>query len=304
MWNNPDFNNMPMQNMSNQFMNLNQNNQQELIKPYKEKIKKLEKELEEKSEEITQLKLQLLQYNNSNNQQFMNNNMNQMNMMNINMNQMGMMSNNMNQMNMMNNNMNQMNNNIINNNPMFQISNQMNLNYNMMMPVMPMGNSFQEEIKFLTIEVKMENYQIIKIQCKSDDKMETLINKFCLKANFKKEEYEFLINGITKVKSDLTIKDNGINGDNYFILAKKIISNYVNTGEFHHEIIPREEKTLYLQNGLNNKNQKKKKVCFTLNPGLKIVIFIEESQTIQYALIKFCEKVNIPIQSINEFFFI
>ena len=40
MWNNPNNFNMPMQNMPNQFLNLNQNNLQELIKPYKEKIKK------------------------------------------------------------------------------------------------------------------------------------------------------------------------------------------------------------------------------------------------------------------------
>ena len=350
MWNNPGINNMPMQNMPNQFMNLNQNNLQELIKPYKDKIKKLEKELEEKSEEITQLKLQLLQYNNSNKQQFMNNNMdnmnnimnqmcmmninmNQMNMMNNNMNRMGMMndnmnqmgnmnnnmnqmgtmSNNMNQMNMMNNNMNQMgnmnnnmnqmNNNIISN-PMFQMCNQMNINDNMMMPVMPMGNTFQEEIKYLTIKVKMENNQSIQIQCKSDDKMETLINKFCCKVNSEKEEYEFLINGITKVKSDLTIKDNGINGNNYFILAKKIISNYINSRPFHREIIPRKEETLFLTNELNNKNQNKKNVCFVLNRGQRIVFPIEENKTIRDVLIEFCEKLNIPIPSINELLFL
>lgn len=320
MGNNQGINNMPMQTMPNQFMNLNQDNLQELIKPYKDKIKKLEKELEEKSEEITQLKLQLLQYNNSNKQQFMNNNMdnmnnimnqmcmmninmNQMNMMNNNMNRMGMMNDNMNQMGNMNNNMNQMNNNIISN-PMFQMCNQMNINDNMMMPVMPRGNIFQEEIKYLTIKVKMENNQSIQIQCKSDDKMETLINKFCCKVNSEKEEYEFLINGITKVKSDLTIKDNGINGNNYFILAKKIISNYINSRPFHRETIPRKEETLFLTNELNNKNQNKKNVCFVTNRGLRIVIPIEENKTIQYVLIKFCEKLSIPIQSINELFFL
>ena len=194
MWNNPNNFNMPMQNMPNQFLNLNQNNLQELIKPYKEKIKKLEQELEEKNEEITQLKLQLLQYNNSNNQQFMNNNM-------------GQMSNNMNQMNMFNNNMNQMNNNMMFN-PMFQMCNQMNINDNkMMMPFIPRGNSFQKEVKYLFIEVKMENNQNIKIQCKSDEKMETLIDKFSCKMGFgfKKEEYVFLINGNIKVNNDLTI---------------------------------------------------------------------------------------------------
>ena len=65
-----------MQNvMPNQYINLKESTLEELIRPYKEKIKQLEKELEEKRAEIDKLRIRLLQNNNinKNNQQFNNN---------------------------------------------------------------------------------------------------------------------------------------------------------------------------------------------------------------------------------------
>ena len=50
--------NMPnMQNNQNQFINLNASYLEDLIRPYKEKIEKLENEVKEKQKEIDQLKL-------------------------------------------------------------------------------------------------------------------------------------------------------------------------------------------------------------------------------------------------------
>ena len=74
MWNG-NFNNMPMQTMQNQMMNFNETNLEELIKPYQEKIRKLEDEISQKDFLITQLKFKLSQINNANknNQQFINN---------------------------------------------------------------------------------------------------------------------------------------------------------------------------------------------------------------------------------------
>ena len=70
-----------MYNMQNQ-SNSNEINIEEIIKPFQEKIKKLEDEIREKDLEIAKLKFKLLQIDNTNknNQQFMNNNMGHINM--------------------------------------------------------------------------------------------------------------------------------------------------------------------------------------------------------------------------------
>ena len=151
---------MFMNNMENQ-SNSKDINIEEIIKPFKEKIRKLQDEISEKDSEIAQLKFKLMQYNNGNkvNNQFINNNMLQMNnKMNNNMvqmnnkmnNNMGQMNNNMGQMNnQMNYNMGQMNNNMgqMNNqmNPMNNNGNQMFMNminnpFNMMNNQFNMNN--------------------------------------------------------------------------------------------------------------------------------------------------------------------
>ena len=66
-----------MNNMQNQFKDIYQIKIEELIKPYQEKIKKLEDEIRLKDLEITQLKFKLFQ--NDFNQQLMNQGKNQMN---------------------------------------------------------------------------------------------------------------------------------------------------------------------------------------------------------------------------------
>ena len=127
-----------MQNQSNS----KEINIKEIIKPFKEIIRKLQDEINEKESEIAQLKFKLMQNDNSNktNQQSMNNNMGQMNMMNNRMGQMNMMNNSMEQMNnQMNNNMGQMN--MMNNN-MGQMNNQMNNN----MGQMNMMNNSMEQM--------------------------------------------------------------------------------------------------------------------------------------------------------------
>ena len=92
MWNG-NFGDMPMQTMQNQMMNFNETNLEELIKPYQEKIRKLEDEISQKDFLITQLKFKLSQINNANknNQQLINNTGNNMDNQ-FNQNQMNMMS--------------------------------------------------------------------------------------------------------------------------------------------------------------------------------------------------------------------
>ena len=203
-----------MLNMQSQYMcmNFNEIKIEELVKPYQEKIKKLEDEIREKDLEITQLKFKLIQNNNINKnaEQFMYNNMNSMNMM-------YQMNNQFNQNNMMSTPMNQFNNNMMNN--MFQMMDQMNLNNNQGMENIKIGdNNNEKQPKFLTIRVIMEDGQVINIQSKSDDKMEQVINKFCTKAGVKKEDYYFLVKGKI-AKEDSTVEDNEIQNDLDYILA-------------------------------------------------------------------------------------
>jgi hypothetical protein len=58
------------------------------------------------------------------------------------------------------------------------------------------------------------------MKCKSNEKMEEIINKFCFKSQLKKEEFKFIVNG-NKVKMNLTIDKNGINNENKVIYVEK-----------------------------------------------------------------------------------
>ena len=236
-----------IQDNQNQYINLNEYYLEDLIRPYKEKIEKLESELKEKQKEIDKLKLKLFQNNtvNKNKQQFMNNignqfnnnQFNNMNQINNNMNQMNKMNNMGIQMNMMNdsfnlmnNQMNQnnmmtisnipINNNIINN-PMFQMCNLMNNNNNSF-PMMQTGNNInKEELKNLTVTFRFKDIAPIKIQCQSNEKMEEVINKYFNKSLINnKDKYNFIYNA-KKVILNSTIEENGIiNESNIFVIEK------------------------------------------------------------------------------------
>jgi hypothetical protein len=143
----------------------------------------------------------------------------------------------MNQMNPMNNQFNPMNMPIPNYpmfNPMFQGGNQMNMagnpmnmagNMNMVgnpmnMAVIPKETKKKKKIKRLNLTFKEGTHNDIHIQCTSNEKMESIINRFCEKLGCKKEEYKFIVNG-NKVKMNLTIDKNGINNENQVIYAQK-----------------------------------------------------------------------------------
>ena len=55
-----------MENNQNQFHDINDDKIIEIIKPYQEKINKLQEEISQKDLEIAQLKYKLYQYNNTN----------------------------------------------------------------------------------------------------------------------------------------------------------------------------------------------------------------------------------------------
>ena len=269
---------MVMNNMQNQ-SNSNDINIEEIIKPFKEKIRKLQDEISEKDSEIAQLKYKLMKYDNANkaNNQFINNNMGQMN------NQMYPMINNGNQMNMnmINNPFNMMNNQFNMNNMMnnFQMNNQMNQN---------------QLIKDLTIKVKMENGEAIKVQCRSDDKMEKLIKHFGIKARIDKvEDYNFIIIKEEEIKLDSYIEQYGIKQKDYILARKKLDNN-------------KEDQSL---------NDKKEPYFIKENPrilgeqidlyfeastGSKVLIPIGLNNTIKDAYILYCSKLYINYSHIDK----
>ena len=152
--------------------------------------------------------------NNMGNMGMMNNQNNMMNQMN-NMGNMGMMNNQFNQINMMN----PMNSNIMNS-PMYQMCNQMNLVGNQMIQ---MGNESENYTKYLSIRVKMEEGAQILVQSTSKNKMEEAINNLCTKAVIHKEDYDFFVITEKNAKFDSTVEENGIIGNDDYILVKKKI---------------------------------------------------------------------------------
>ena len=302
-----------MQNMQNQINNLDEINLEELRRPYKEKIKKLEKELEEKQEEIDQLKLKLQQImNNMGNQmnnQFnnfnqinnnfhpINNNMNQMNMVN------GPMNNQFNPNHMMNIPNNPMNNNMMN--PMFQMCNLMNFNNNIPPMMKSRKDDNRKNSKFLKLTVKGQNISPILIQCSSDEKMEDVINKITTKARFIKENYEFIISRYPK--KDSTIEENGIfAGSDFIYVIPKSQKEYPISQKEINKI--REEK-----GNNNNFNQEKTKsnsnisilgtpinLRFKHTIGSDIVIQIGLNNTCRDAEVKYCQSLDIPSSLIGK----
>ena len=313
MQNMQNMQNMPnmqnMQNNQNQYINLNESYLEELIRPYKEKIEKLENEVKEKQKEIDQLKLKLFQNNslNKNNQQFMNNMGNQINNQ---FNNMNMMNNMGNQMNMMNNPMNLMNNNQFNqnkminmpnfslnnnlmNSPNFQMCNLMNFNNNISSMTQNWNIPNKKEVKFLTVYFRMpvaqgNQYAPIAIQCRSDDKMEDIINKFCNKACANKNDYKFIFNA-NGVLMDSTAEEIGLtNNSNIFVLKK--IQNEVSKNNT--------EVNNNNQNIINNNSMSEREIRLLFENqsriGSKVMIKIGINKTVREAEYKFCEKHGFP----------
>ena len=249
-----------MQNQSNS----NDVNLEEIIKSFKEKIRKLQDEISEKDSEIAQLKFKLMKYDNANkaNNQFINNNMCQMNPMINDGNQMNM--------NMINNLFNMMNN--------FQMNNQMNQD---------------QPIKDLRIKVKMENGEVIQLPCKSNDKMKNLIERFCIKACIDKvEDYDFIIIKDEEAKLDSSIEQNGIKQQNYILAKKKLDNN--KEDQSLNDI----NKTYFIKNNPVILGEQII-INFEENTGRNALIPIGLNNTIKDAYILCCNKLDISYSDID-----
>jgi hypothetical protein len=199
-------NQMNINNIS--FQNQNMDNDslriKKIIKPYEEKIKILEEQIRQKDFEIICLKDKLDKnfQNNQNGQMFnMFSMMEQYKLMN-------QMNNEMSLFNQKNNNMNQMN-----------LFNQMNINMNQKM----------NEIKnlYLSFKIKIkEKESMIKVQCRSNEKIIEAIKRFKIKLCDDSKQFYFFYNGKKIINFELTLDEYGINDESIiFAVEKNDINN-------------------------------------------------------------------------------
>ena len=172
-----------------------------------------------------------------------------------------MQNNNMNQMNMMNIPMNQINNGFC------QMPNQMNINNR----------------KFLNIKTKTENGIEMVIQSISDDKFDEVIKKFYVKTGYERENYEFYVVTKHKAKSDLTVEENGIQGETDYIFVSKKDTN--DNNNYNKANIG--EKNIPISGEVIN-------LIFCATSGLKVDMPIGLNNTLQDTLIKYCQKIGVP----------
>ena len=168
---------------------------------------------------------------------------------------------------MQNNNMNQMN------NELCQMSNQMNINNR----------------KFLSIKTKIENGKEIVIQSISDDKFDKVIDKFCSKTLYEKENYEFYVVTKHKAKRELTVEENGIQGETGYIFVSKKDTN--DNNNYNKANIG--EKNIPISGEVIN-------LIFCATSGLKVDMPIGLNNTLQDTLIKYCQKIGVPPSLIGE----
>jgi len=293
--------------MQNQYMN-GFNIEEELVKPYREKIKKLEEEISKKDLEITQLKFKLfkLKNNTNNNQIILNNNINQMNnqMSNQMNNQIGnLQMNNFNFMNQMQNiqMFNQNNNNIFNQmnqmgNPMFGQMNNINnstfenLNQNNILDRQLFN---KEEIECLSVIFKFNESPIL-VQCKSCDTISSVINKYCCKANIKKEDYKFTFNGKEITHMNRAIKEFNIS-NNCTIFVDKKDSHNINNNKM---MINNQQKCL------KETNSPKINIRFVTPSGAIVVFVANINDKFKKIAAEFANKFGIPNKALKYLIFL
>ena len=295
MMNNPMMNNNnkimanPMMNNNNQMyinnlqiQNQNMDNEslriKKIIQPYEEKIKQLEEQIRQKDFEITCLKdkLDKALQNNQNDQMInmfsMIEQYNQMNQMNINMNQFYQKNNGMNQLNQMNNGMNQFN----------QMNNNMNQKVN--------------EIKYLCIIFKIKKGECrIQVQCRSNEKIKNVIQKFSQKMCDDSNKFYYFYNGEKIINDELTIDEFGINDQDEITVVEKNDTNQINkilkgnknSSNSNKMIIPRADKFIS-DNNLSSEN-KKIALKFIGPAGGSSQLVLDENITVEEALKKYCQ---------------
>jgi len=177
-----------------------------------------------------------------------------------------------------------------NNNFINPMNNPMNLN-----PIL-------NRIKNLLVKVMMEDGKRILVQCELNDKLETVIKKFQTKVQ-NSDDFDFFIIKEEKAKINLTVKEIGINDDDFYIFARKKLKNSNENNVIEQNIQYNKE---YIDKNYSNDNleinpvnlRPKINLLFEHTSGLKISFNMDQNKTFKEAVIMFCNKVGIPISAI------
>ena len=186
---------------------------------------------------------------------------------------------------MPNNSNNSMNNNIINN--------QMNLNES--------KNNNQKDfnkLKNLNVSFKLGESKV-QILCKSDEKMESLLNRFYNKTSYKKEDYDFeIIRKPKKAKMDLSVEENGIiDNDDIIVVTNKNSYDYIEDN-----ILINANQNQINDNQNTNFNLKILQEQITIDflySSSRIGIQVGKNNTIEDMVRQFFKKVNLPYTTAN-----
>ena len=264
-------------------MNSEQSSIEEILRPFQEKIKKLEEEISQKDLEIAKLKFQSNQNKEISEKDSeiskliieLKQKEEEINKKDVEISELKRIKELYNQMNTYNiyNQMNMMN----NMNP-----NNMNYNFNQMNMNMNSNNLYYN----LFLKVRTENGEQILLPYKMDDNMEIITNKLCLKMALEKQDYDFYIikegeENIVNINSK--IEEYGIFGENDYILAKKRNDDKKDT---------------------SLKNGPPITILFTTTQGLKAAIIIDRNSTFREATISLCRKLGVSTSVIEKLIFL
>ena len=109
------------------------------------------------------------------------------------------------------------------------------------------------------------------------------VKKFYVKTGYERENYEFYVVTKHKAKSDLTVEENGIQGETDYIFVSKKDTN--DNNNYNKANIG--EKNIPISGEVIN-------LIFCATSGLKVDMPIGLNNTLQDTLIKYCQKIGVP----------
>jgi len=188
------------------------------------------------------------------------------------------------------NNMNQQ---FLNFNPMMDQTNQMINQWNQMNPIIPWKNvndsNENKEIIFNKEEFK------ISIQCRNDEKLKSVIDKYQFKSDIERDSYEFIYNS-KKIDENLTVKECGISNKDIIFVIKKGESKDMMKNL---EIIEQQNKKDISNDIFEIKNENKICVHFDSSNGSKTIIPINAKAKISDLLKLFLHQTGLNRKDIK-----
>lgn len=164
-----------------------------------------------------------------------------------------------------------------------------------------MENNAENKIKNYTLNFRIQNInKCVKILCKSNDKMEYLINKFTSEENYEKDLYSFICYGHTINKNETVVECGLSEGSDIFVVEKKSIEN-INSNSSESNSIQNNDSNLAVDNNNNIKIVGEPVTLLFLKPnGTKIRCLVGKNNTNHDVKNKYCDLCGFNRIFINE----